>query len=273
MRRIVDDHNFTIDIPGTVGPNCCRLQVFVGDGVPPIMLATQDDVPATGRSITNAAEDFALAAWRQHLPECSSPPRWIQDYTSEISTWMEVRLMEVRGELTLTKWVPITIDELERTLGVPVDGDRGSRYRRPAPPPELTTRFARVKVHRLPVSHPFRASDCMPDPGRRRARPLWMRVHNQTCCWYHEGDWRAVMSAVARAASDFENRDLSDSECHEFEAHLTRATAHDDWMRSAARSLIMAPLVVNSDGRWVNGQHRAQAARDAGARALLIDVS
>jgi hypothetical protein len=43
----------------------------------------------------------------------------------------------------------------------------------------------------------------------------------------------------------------------------------NSWSHQALRSVINVPLEV-AHGSWVNGQHRAQAAIDAGAPRVLI---
>jgi hypothetical protein len=51
---------------------------------------------------------------------------------------------------------------------------------------------------------------------------------------------------------------------------LTASTPDGSWLQEAAVSLLTDPICLNSAG-WVNGQHRAQAAIDAGARRLLVE--
>lgn len=118
MERVLDDHEFTIEIPNSRGPHCCRLQIFAAAGQRPVIVATQDMPPATGRSLTNAAELFAAAAWRRHLEDSPEPPRWIQHYTSGPASWMEVTFdLEPRGRLSARGWLGIDLTQLERLVG------------------------------------------------------------------------------------------------------------------------------------------------------------
>jgi hypothetical protein len=129
MKRVVDDHGFTVDIPHTNGPNCCRLQIFTATGRTAMAVATQDLPPATGASLTNAAERFAQEAWRRHLPGQSELPQWIQHYTSGTAAWMEVLLeVDAAGQLTTPSWVGITPERLAELVGQPVEPGRGERY-------------------------------------------------------------------------------------------------------------------------------------------------
>jgi hypothetical protein len=105
MKRLVDDHCFTIDVPYAAGPNRCRLQIFVRVGHRPVAVATQDLPPATGVSLTNGAERFAQRAWQVHLAQSPEPPRWIEHYTSGTPVWAEVLFdVDSEGRLTSPSW-------------------------------------------------------------------------------------------------------------------------------------------------------------------------
>lgn len=64
--RVVDEHNFTV--PGHVVPGTFRVQVFTGENLRPVAVATQN-VRGEGASLINRAEVYAAAVWRTFLPE------------------------------------------------------------------------------------------------------------------------------------------------------------------------------------------------------------
>ncbi len=184
IERVLDDHEFTIEIPNSRGPHCCRLQIFAAAGQRPVIVATQDMPPATGRSLTNAAELFAAAAWRRHLEDSPEPPRWIQHYTSGPAAWMEVTFdLEPRGRLSARGWLGIDLTQLERLVGQPIDPTRGDRYVPPLPDPPTPATFRLLQVDTLPPTEPFRTAGCMPS-----TRTPFV---NASCCTYHAGDARA----------------------------------------------------------------------------------
>lgn len=275
MKRMVDDHCFTVEIPHTSGPHCCRIQVFVDDDGDrrPTVVATQDVPPATGRSLTNAAERFAQEAWWQHLRQHAEPPRWIQHYTSGAGAWMEVFFeLDSDGRLISPKWTGINADELAEFIGSRIDPGRGSRYVAPPPEPVRPSTFRLVPVAALPATRPFRAKECMPTVGTagRRLWRRWFPVRSKSCCWYHGGDWREVVDAVTAVLGPVDELELFDEDRNRLLNRLLELTPSGSWLQQASASLLQDPICVDGTG-WVNGQHRGQAAIDAGARQILVE--
>jgi hypothetical protein len=281
MKLLVDDHNFTIPVRGTVGPNCCRLQIYVDDAaedargeVRALVVATQEEELATGVSLTNGAERYAEEAWKRYLPEHVQPPRWIEHYTSERRPhWMEVHF-EVGPEYALRgpRWTGTSPAQVEEVIGRPVDASRGDRYVAPPPEPPRPTALQVMRVMDLPRPHPFRAPDCMPPAG---PSPLgrWSRrlhpIRHRSCCWYHAGDWREVDRTVKSVLGASRHLVLHDAELDDLRNRFAMATPAGTWLHTAIYSLLGDPLVVG-ESSWVNGQHRGQAAIDSGARHILV---
>ena len=273
IKLVVDDHTFSIEIPNTNGPHCCRLQIFVG-GDRPIAVATQDMPPGTGASLTNAAEQFATEAWRRHLPEYLEPPRWIQHYTSGSAPWMEVTFdVDIQGDLTSPSWVGVRPEALAEILGQPIDAGRGDTYIAPEPEPALKTTLRMISVAALPPTRPFRAKGCMPAVGttRRRLWRRWFPIRSRSCCWYHGGDWPQVMDVVAALLGPTGEVQLVDEDWAGLVQQVVARTPPGSWLQEAAVSLVQDPLCVDSAG-WVSGQHRGQGAIDAAARQILAEL-
>lgn len=261
MTRVLDDHDFTIEIPRTHGPHSCRLQVFTAPGTRPVIVATQDDLAPVGKSVTNAAEAFAQEAWRRHLPGQREAPRWIEHYVS--GYWLEVTFdVDADGRLSSPSWAGTSHEAVNALVGQVVEADRGERFVPPEPEPARPAAFYLLPVTALPKTVPFRTDGCMPAPRRPYVEA--------SCCDYHAGDWRTVMDVIGHVVEGREQLELSPEDRVAYRDAVLAATPDGTWLQAAAESLWSDPICLNGAG-WVNGQHRAQAAIDAGARRLLVE--
>jgi hypothetical protein len=283
LKRVIDDHAFTVEIPGTVGPNACRLQMFVEAGHRPVVLATQALSEPTGQSLTNGAEAFAQEAWRTHMSANAEPPMWIEHYEGGLDggsdDWMEVTFShDVGFHLSGPQWRCTSKAEVETIVGMPLESGRGDRYRPPEPEERRRLRFRFVRVFNLPAPAPFRAPDCMPATrgwlSRLRRQVLPVRGTSAECCWYHGGDWHDVTQLL-----DAEIRRvnagrllLEEDDLWEVMGGIRERTLEGSWLQGAAQGVLLDPIRANRTG-WVNGQHRAQAMIDAGVRWALLEVS
>lgn len=286
LMRVVDDHNFTHD---PAQPSCCRVQLFVGEGYRPVAIATQTMPPQGCASLTNAAERLAAEAWRRYLPESPEPPRWIEHYIFAEGSgllagehkWREVTFeQDSAGGLQRPKWRRIDLDKLTALAG-PIDVDRGDQYTPPPPPPPEEPQVLQFyRVARLPLPEPFRADACMPT-GRgnrgRLIRQLLPQRPAQDCCWYHSGDWRQVTQMLTSATGlhkPGQQLELTDDLRHELIDRIKKRTPPGSWLREAATSLLIDPIVIYipTEEGWINGQHRGQAMLDAGVRFTLLET-
>ncbi|MGK3208467.1 ParB/Srx family N-terminal domain-containing protein [Amycolatopsis sp. MEPSY49] len=119
--------------------------------------------------------------------------------------------------------------------------------------------------------------DCMRDaaggetPTRERSDVAGVR----NCCWYHGGDWHAVIRTAVRLiaqakATGVEHNYQLCREVHD----AARADGMGGWPLQALTSLVKNPILIReeADSRFVidGGQHRIRAMRDAGVTEILI---
>jgi hypothetical protein len=283
LKLVVDDHAFTVDIPGTTGPHVCRLQVFAGEGGRSVVVATQALPPPTGASLSNGAEAFAESAWKTHLPDDDAPPTWIEHYVADPAFgqdhWMQVTFsIDSSGRLSDPRWGKSSLAEVASMVDTEVDPGRGDQYQAPAPEEPRSLKFRFVAIRKLPDPTPFRAPDCMPSTHGWLQR-LWRQVFpvhtTRQCCWYHGGDWhqvtRLLVEETRRSAPD--GLLLDGDEREAVIRGIEARTDEDSWLCRAALSVLLDPMGANAGG-WVNGQHRGQAMIDAGVRqTLLLEAS
>ncbi|WP_230202877.1 hypothetical protein [Parafrankia discariae] len=200
--RTTDEHMFRVESPYRV-PATFRLQLFTAPNQRPVAVAIQ--VHGEGQSLTNGAERYAAAVWKQYFPTLVEPPIWIERqipsaYDNNI--FQEVNFTIVGPYLLGSpEWRNISAQELILLVGVDLDLDRGSGFVPPPELPEEKPRYVVTWVARLPRPYPFRASACMPTGTpwwRRLGRQIVPRRGARDCCWYHGGDWHTVTAATIR---------------------------------------------------------------------------
>lgn len=278
--RTVDDHMFR------VGNSSFRLQIFAGNGVRPVAVATQTD--REGAALMNGAERFVAAVWQRHCPDEQDPPIFI---AHQLLDSQDLGLMHygftVVGTHTVgaPRWGPrLSEAELCVLVGGPVDVSRGDGYIEPARPQEGRMRYAVAAVLGLPRPDLHGDPPCMPS-----GTPWWRRVGRQVaprrrvrgCCSYHDGDWGAASEAAIRALARFEARptddDGEDDQLNRLlDALRTLSDEHrlDEWTMEAAASLFTDPIqpLRGEGGPYINGRHRSQAMLDAGTRRTVIGI-
>jgi len=88
MQRVLDDANF--ELPREMGPARCRVQIL-RENDRTIVLLTQRIGSTDGRSLTNAAEDFAQTLRDIYFPDASRLPSFISRYVRDGAPeeWLE----------------------------------------------------------------------------------------------------------------------------------------------------------------------------------------
>ncbi|GLF98028.1 hypothetical protein [Streptomyces yaizuensis] len=274
-RLVVDEPVFTAPgLPGTF-----RLQLFTAPGARPVAVAIQAASEGTG--LMNGAERYAGAVWERHCPQEEAPPVWV-----ERQLWPEGSRQETRYRRVVFTgadghrpygpcWTALTHEELEDLVGAEVAAGRGAGHvPRPA---EVEPRmvFEEFAVVRLGRPEPFREPGCMPAGvrwWRRWARQMRPRRAAWSCCWYHGGGWRAVsvmaLDVLRRArAQGVEAEDMQESAV----AHAAAAGA-TGWETEALAGLFSVADAIqpDSEGGYINGQHRGQALLEAGVRRTVV---
>ena len=291
-----------------------RLQLFTSAaGLRPVAVATQDS-SEDGVSLVNGCEYFVGRVWRDFFPDEPLPPLWVQRIIPEDSNLFggkklgDWKLVDFEVgpdyELTGPNWSPISQRQLNRLVDDRVDPDRGSGFVPPPPPPAYRTRFTLVPMDQMPQEKPFRES-CMtgaapqptPEPapqpapsmasepavrrqrlgqwlGRSR-RPAPPATAGRDCCWYHGGDWAAVINTAVRLIAEVEADGVAeDAELVSRVMTAARAEGLSEWSLQALNSLIADPIMTQRAGGahvgFTNGQHRTRAMRDAGVAAVLV---
>ncbi|MEU7480581.1 hypothetical protein AB0A63_31700 [Lentzea sp. NPDC042327] len=258
-----------------------RLQVYTGDGLRPVVIATQD-ATSEGCSLVNGAERYAASVWRTHFPERDEPPLWVQNMHAHHSTMLALVAFDAGPDYTLTaaNWDVVNPVHLHRLVGSEVDLGRGERPA-PAPKPVHRTKFVITPVTSLPPDKPFRAEKCMPPVRLRRWRHLLARLRPapapSTCCWYHRGDWRAANATALRLLATTPAISTDPDEWQFELAEAAHAEGLTGWQLEAVQSLFLAPIVLQHDenegATWYdNGQHRGRAMRDAGVARTVTAV-
>lgn len=269
--RVVDDHMFAVDQPGRP-PATFRLQLFTAPGLRPVAVATQTVME--GRTLVNAAEEYATEVWRRHCAESAEPPLWIQHQLTPSDQAEELFLVTFATtgpfNVKAAKWEPLSDLQLAELVGGPVDVGRGDGYQPRPKEPEARYCYRMMWVAALPQPKPFRET-CMPtlSAWKRTARQLAPRPLPRDCCWYHEGDWRRACSAAIRLVRWAERDGVPVDDISRVVIDLADAEGMPDWELEAVASLVAYPIEVtrSADGReptYVNGQHRSQAMLEAG---------
>ncbi|RSS36817.1 hypothetical protein EF912_35255 [Streptomyces sp. WAC07061] len=232
-------------------------------------------------SLMNGAETYAGAVWERHCPDEELPPVWV-----ERQLWPDadqpVRFLRVaftgaaaRYRPSGPRWTPITHEQLQDLLGAPVDGGCGTSYvpRPAAPQPKLV--FSEFPVARLGRPHPFREPHCMP-----AGVPWWRRWTSQvrphrggrSCCWYHAGDWHTVNAMARQVLQGARAQSVDPQDMRGLAVAHAAAAGATDWETEALATLFSTADAIqpDSEGGYVNGQHRAQAMLEAGVRRTVV---
>jgi len=275
--RTVDNHMFRPS--GDRSSASFRLQLFTAEGQRPVAVVSQ--TMHEGMSLTNAAEAYAAAVWERHCPGEELPPLWVQRHLHDREFGMKDRFELVTfGEvepyrLRSPKWRTISPEQLAELVGGPVADDRGIGYVPREPLPEPEPQFEVMAVWRLSSPSPFRAPECMP-----AGAPWWRRWWRQAvpsrgvrdCCWYHRGNWHTVNQMAIAILAQGTKAAIAAEDMADFADERATAAGADDWQREALLSLFNLAVAIqpSEGGGFVNGQHRAQAMMDAGARRTVV---
>ncbi|MGH3446022.1 MAG: hypothetical protein ACRDP4_00210 [Nocardioidaceae bacterium] len=233
--------------------------MFVEPGERSVAIATQNLPPEGGQSLTNGAERFAAAVWRDFLPDAPEPPVWIEHYVRDDhddESWTLVAFTRAEGyDLHDPVWSSLARSDVEEIIGTEVGPSRGSDYR-PPPLPVSSHAYRAVPVLTLPRTRPHRQPGCMPSNKPRVAR-IWRQLRPRfgpvgECCWYHAGDWHEataeVFAAVTEVAKDGAGPEAVQSHIVEL---LEDRLDEESWLRAAALSLVVDPMRANHRG-WAN---------------------
>ncbi|GGS29285.1 hypothetical protein Snoj_25580 [Streptomyces nojiriensis] len=273
---VVDDHMFTASgLPGTF-----RLQLFTAPGARPVAVATQIG-GQEGMGLMNGAESYAGAVWRRHCPDEDLPPVWVEWQLWPEGDSMASRFRHVvfagadRCRPSGPRWRTITHEQLQDLVGAPVATDRGAGYvPRPAEPePQLV--FEKFAVTRLARPRPFREPECMPTGvpwWRRWTRQLLPRRAARVCCWYHGGDWHRVNEMALQVLRDARAQVVEAEAMQEFSVKYAASAGATDWETTALATLFSTcdAIQPDSEGGYINGQHRSQAMLEAGVPSTVV---
>ncbi|MEV5177972.1 hypothetical protein AB0L10_44870 [Streptomyces flaveolus] len=274
-QRTVDDPMFTTPgLPGTF-----RLQLFTAAGARPVAVATQS--AGEGMSLMNGAEQYAGAVWERHCADEEAPPVWVEQQLGLEESSQEPRFQEVvfagadgyrpHGP----HWTTLTHEQLEELVGAKVATDRGASYvPRPAEA-EPRPVFEKFAVARLSRPHPFREPGCMPASvpwWRRWLRQILPRRSARSCCWYHGGDWHAVNALALQVLGRARAQGVDGDDMMDFAIAHATAVGVGGWQTEALATLfsIGDAIQPDSEGGYINGQHRAQAMLEAGVRRTVV---
>jgi hypothetical protein len=281
--RSVDEHMFILGDPDSPAATF-RLQLFTGPDRQPVAVATQADGD-WGRSLTNWAEQYAAAVWRQCFAEHEHPPIWIQRefLSGDTCCGYELVAFTVDDQYVLTepRWRRIPEDELVRFVGAPIDPDRGTGFVPRPPEPKQQLCYEPAWLVLFPRPNPFREHECMPvgTPWwRRLGRQLVPRRAGRTCCWYHRGDWHRVCKMAIRLLDQAKRQDIAPDETRNYVLRHPDVGALSAWEQDALGTLFcqVDAIKLNSPAkRWqrrsyINGQHRTQAMLDAGVHRTVV---
>lgn len=274
--RVVDDHMFIVPeayVSRNLGS--FRLQLFLASGRRPVAVATQ--TLGEGMSLTNGAEEYAAAVWKQYCSGDAEPPIWIERQILPSGNFDFFRMVTYtctsQYHLIEPDWFPLTDDELAELVGAVVDRERGVGYVPPRPEPEERKYFRPAWLISFPAPRPFREM-CMAGglPWWRRLRhQLMPRRRGLGCCWYHGGDWHHVCETAIHLVQQAERDRISSDQITAHCMGQPEADRMSRWERQALGSLFADPIHLGERrSRCINGQHRAQAMLDAGVRRTIV---
>ncbi|MFI7523851.1 hypothetical protein OG994_12665 [Micromonospora globbae] len=277
--QVLDEHMYRL--PPQAGRRVTfRLQLFTAPGLRPVAVATQMPGAGEGASSTNAAEACATAVWQQYFADDSEPPIWVVHMIIEDVRDLTVVTFTVdSSEHTLhtPRWRQISPAAVDALVGRHVDLERGSGFVPPEIEPDPESTYVAQPVVLLPRPAPFREDGCMGSGvpwWRRLGRQLVPRRGGRDCCWYHGGDWHVVSRLAIRLAARAKAASVGFEDTPSYVLNHPDAQGLTDWEREALFSLIVDTIRPYapwpSREGYNNGQHRAQALLDAGARRVLI---
>ena len=277
-RRVLDEHMFQLNHPGSKRRATFRLQLFEADGHRPVAIATQQ--MGEGASLTNAAEGCVTAVWETYYPNDPQPPIWIQRLLTNDGDdfFCLVAFALDKEHLQVQRWHPLDDADVDSLVGQQVDRDRGAGFEPwPEEPPDHC-RYVAAWVALFPRPRPFR------EPCMATGTPWWLRIARQfaprrsskDCCWYHGGDWHRVSALAIRLARGARTAGVEHDDIPSYALRRGAVLELSEWEREALHSLFedtVRPYGHLRDRRlrYNNGQHRAQAMIDAGVRRTLVE--
>jgi hypothetical protein len=279
--RVLDEHMYTVGRGQHRHPATFRLQLFTAPGARPVAVVVQDHREG---ALVHERERYAEAVWRQHCPDEAEPPIWIDRLIlhGRDDAWFTVVSFPVTGPYQLDEQcgrTRITVPEITRLLGTPLDPSRGAGFRPPPPEPEALPVYSTEWVLRLPRPRPFRNPRCMPPtrPWWRDAlRQLAPRHAGRDCCWPHQGDWHQVSRTAIALVRQAKRDGIADQDIYEHVLAQARADGVTGWQLDALEHLVNCYegilLDTGDDGRrdFINGQHKTRAMLDQGVRRTVI---
>jgi hypothetical protein len=202
MELVVDEPNF--ELARGVGVARCRVQIL-REGDRTVVLLTQRIDAEDGRSLGNAAEDFADALRDKYLPDASGRPgfvaRHVRDGASE--QWLEAAdeiplMMTTFDAEGHPEWGGLDAGT-RKVLRRFTQAGRGD-VQDPAPVRcEEEERWLVYPAGALPDPQRLFRAPCMQSRLRsvanRALQPLRLRM---CCCEYHAANWRAATKLAGR---------------------------------------------------------------------------
>jgi hypothetical protein len=281
--RTADDHMFTVSSWNGQRIGTFRLQLFTAPGARPVAMATQ--FPLEGESLTNWAERYAAAVWRQHFPESAEPPIWItlqlrSGTQAERPERFKLVTFHVDGlhELSSPQWADMTDADVAALAGAQASRERGEGYQpwpyEPDPEPAWQVAWTILLPRPRGVNRGcFRAA---PPWWRCLARQLLPRREVRDCCYYHSINWRQVSAAAIRVTRQARREGLAGVAFGDRVTALARAQGLPAG-EAEALDVLLADHTAIQPGRrsrlrrgYTNGRHRTTAMLDSGVRRTVV---
>lgn len=278
MDRTIDDHDFEVR-PG-LGAGRCRAQILRGGDRTLVLLTQQLHDDDDGVSLANAAEDFADALRDRYLPESVGRPGFIartllpdQDHTWQDGAFSTLSVtFDADGR---PAWGPVDADTLD-LLQHHADPGRGTPTPRPARPKEPeSSAWSPLPTTLLPRPQRLFRAKCMTHPVWRACSRAAQRVGLRVCgCEYHAVSWsRAAALAVDALRQAHAEGVAGEREIAGRAGDILLEHGPEDRVLAAAQSLLLDPIVLNSELDYTNGQHRSEAILDQHVPLAPVVVS
>ena len=279
MQRVLDDANF--ELPQEMGPARCRVQILRQNDRS-IVLLTQRIGSTDGRSLANAAEDFAQTLRDRYFPDANCLPSFISRYVRDGAPeeWLEeaddwIQLMTVFDANGRVDWTGLDAED-RQVLHLFAQAGRGD-VQDPPPLPRLREeRWLLYPTRALPDPQRLFRAQCMQNRAQQAANRILQPLALRAChCDYHLANWRAAakLAIAALRVAHLQTPRAEEGQIGWLASEHLRTSLDRPRTIDAARSLLGDPIVLTSDGAdYINGQHRSISMRDQCVRMVPLTM-
>lgn len=269
MELVIDEPNF--ELARGVGVARCRVQIL-REGDRTVVLLTQRIDAGDGRSLGNAAEDFADALRDKYFPGASGRPGFVARHVRNGASeqWLEVadeipQMMTTFDADGHPHWGGLDADTRRALWGFTQAG-RGDVQDPEPVPREWEERWLVYPAEALPDPQRLFRAPCMQSRVRSVANRILQPLRLRVCrCEYHSANWRAAakLAVAALRAAHLQAPGAEPEQLAWDASDRLGARSHRRGTLEAANALLRDRIVLTSDGLdYVNGQHRSVAMRD-----------